>query len=298
MNSQRLGSLYAILACGIWGLFPIYWKFLSSIPALEILSHRVIWSSILLLGVIFSYKRGQELIKLLLKPKQFLPLLASASFLAFNWGLFIYGVNSDRIVETSLGYFINPLVSVLLGVVILHERLQWGQWLAVFLATIGVSYSIFAVGQVPWIALGLAFSFAIYGLLRKIIVVKPLLGLTVETCLLTPVAIAKRSQREIAYLALWHDNNHLGQNTLITLLLVGCGVVTSVPLFCFNSAVQLLRLSTIGFFQYIAPSLQLIIGVWLYHEPFTSNNAIVFGFIWTALLLYSAISLASRKKTV
>jgi chloramphenicol-sensitive protein RarD len=290
MNSQRLGILYAVLAYGIWGLFPIYWKFLGSIPALEILSHRVIWSSILLLGVLFSYKRGQELIKLLLKPRQFLPLLASASFLAFNWGLYIYGVNSDRIVETSLGYFINPLVSVLLGVVILHERLQWGQWLAVCLATIGVSYSILAAGQVPWIALGLAFSFAIYGLLRKVIIVKPLLGLTVETCLLTPVALI--------YLASSHNSNHFGQNSLITLLLIGCGVVTSVPLFCFNSAVQLLRLSTIGFFQYIAPSLQLIIGIWLYHEPFTKNHVIVFGFIWSALALYSAVSLANRKTTI
>ncbi len=287
MNSQRLGILYAVLAYGIWGLFPVYWKLLGSIPALEILSHRVIWSSVLLLGVLFSYKRWQELGKLILKPRQLLPLLASGSILAFNWGLYIYGVNSDRIIETSLGYFINPLVSVLLGVVILRERLQWLQWLAFSLATLGVGYSIFAVEQVPWIALGLAFSFGTYGLLRKIIVVNPLLGLTVETCLLAPVAIA--------YLK-WHNDNHFGQNELITLLLIGCGLVTSVPLFCFNSAVQLLRLSTIGFLQYIAPSLQLIIGVWLYHEPFTRNNAIVFGLIWTALAIYSATSLVKSSK--
>ena len=286
MNSQRLGILYAVLAYGIWGLFPLYWKLLGSIPALEILSHRVIWSSVLLLGVLFSYRRWQELGKLILKPRQLLPLLASGSILAFNWGLYIYGVNSDRIIETSLGYFINPLVSVLLGVIILRERLQWLQWLAFSLATFGVGYSIFAAGQVPWIALGLAFSFGMYGFLRKIIIVKPLLGLAVETCLLAPVAIA--------YLS-WHNDNHFGQNGLITLLLIGCGVVTSVPLFCFNSAVQLLRLSTIGFLQYIAPSLQLIIGVWLYHEPFTRNNAIVFGLIWTALAVYSATSLVNRK---
>lgn len=285
MSSQRLGIIYALLAYGIWGLFPIYWKLLDSIPALEILSHRVIWSTILLLGVVSSYNHWQEFIKLLLKPKQSLPLLASASVLAFNWGLYIYGVNSDRIVETSLGYFINPLVNVLLGVIILRERLQLGQWVAVILATVGVGYSILAVGQVPWIALGLAFSFGIYGLLRKVIVVKPILGLTVETCLLTPVAIA--------YLT-WHNDNHFGQNELITLLLIGCGIVTSFPLFCFNSAVQSLRLSTMGFFQYIAPSLQLLIGVWLYHEPFTKNNIIVFGFIWTALALYSGISLINN----
>jgi chloramphenicol-sensitive protein RarD len=285
MNSQRLGILYAVLAYGTWGLFPVYWKLLGSIPALEILSHRVIWSSILLLGVLFCYNRWQDLLKLFLQPKRFFPLLLSASTLAFNWGLYIYGVNSDRIIETSLGYFINPLVSVLLGVIILRERLQWGQWLAVFLATIGVNYSIFAVGQVPWIALGLAVSFGMYGLLRKVIVVQPLLGLTLETCLLAPIAIA--------YLT-WHADNHFGQNGFITLLLMGCGIVTSVPLFCFNIAVQRLRLSTMGLFQYIAPSLQLIVGIWLYHEPFTKNNAIVFGFIWTALALYSGISLVDR----
>ncbi|MGD1918662.1 MAG: EamA family transporter RarD, partial [Pleurocapsa sp.] len=268
------------------GLFPVYWKLLGSIPALEILSHRVIWSSVLLLGVLFAYGSWQESIELLLNPKKSLPLLVSASFLAFNWGLYIYGVNSDRIIETSLGYFINPLVSVLLGVIILRERLKWAEWMAFFLASVGVSYSIFAVGQVPWIALGLAFSFGTYGLLRKVMTVEPLLGLTVETCLLAPVAIA--------YLA-FHDNNHFGQNGTVTLLLIGCGVVTSIPLFCFNIAIQRLRLSTMGFFQYIAPTLQLIVGVWLYQEPFTKNNAIVFGFIWIALAIYSLVSLVNKQ---
>ncbi len=286
MNSHRQGILYAVLAYGIWGLFPVYWKLLGSVPALEILSHRVIWSSLLLLGILLSYNHWQELVKLFSNPRQLAPLLASASVLAFNWGLYIYGVNSDRIIETSLGYFINPLVTVLLGVIILRERLQWLQWTAFGLATAGVGYSIFAVGQVPWIALGLAFSFGTYGLLRKVIIVKPLLGLTVETCLLAPVAIA--------YLG-WHNDNHFGQNGVITMLLIGCGVVTSFPLFCFNSAVRQLRLSTMGFFQYIAPSLQLIIGIWLYHEPFTRNNAIVFGLIWTALALYSGTSLVNRQ---
>ncbi len=287
MTSHRLGILYAILAYGTWGLFPVYWKLLNSVPAKEILSHRIIWSSILLLGILIIKKRWQSFIKLFLQPRRWLPLLGSSSILACNWGLYIYGVNSDRIVETSLGYFINPIVSVLLGVIILREKLQLGQWIAVLLATLGVSYSVFAVGQVPWIALGLAFSFGIYGLLRKVIVVEPLLGLTVETCLLTPLAIA--------YLSL-HDNNHFGQSASITLLLVGCGIVTSFPLFCFNSATQQLRLSTMGFFQYIAPSLQLLLGIWLYDEPFTKTNIVVFSFIWAALLLYSTISLLKRNK--
>jgi chloramphenicol-sensitive protein RarD len=287
MGPNRLGILYAILAYSSWGLFPIYWKFLEQVPAIEILSHRMMWSGILLLGIAVLQKRGQILGKLLTHPSQWLPLFVSASILAGNWGLYIYGVNSDRVIETSLGYFINPLVNVVLGVVVLRERLHWGQWIAVFLATCGVSYSMFAVGQVPWIALGLAFSFAIYGLLRKIIVVQPLLGLTVETCLMTPVAMA--------YL-LAHNNNQFGQSAPITLLLIGCGVVTSFPLFCFNSAAQHLQLSTLGFFQYIAPSFQLLLGVWVYHEPFTSSNMIVFSLIWSALALYSAVSLISSQR--
>jgi chloramphenicol-sensitive protein RarD len=285
MNSQRHGILYAVLAYGIWGIFPIYWKLLGAVPALEILSHRVIWSGFLLLAIVALQKRQQDLAKLFYT-KQWLPLFGSATILAFNWGLYIYGVNSDRVVETSLGYFINPLVNVLLGVIILRERLFWGQWLAVILAGIGVSYSVFSVGQVPWIALGLAFSFGFYGLSRKLIPVPPSLGLTVETCLLTPVALI--------YLA-WQDGQQFGQSEFVTLLLIGCGIVTSVPLFCFSSAAQILQLSTMGFFQYIAPSLQLMLGVWLYHEPFTKTHAIAFGFIWAALALYSGISLCNRK---
>ncbi|NJM66085.1 MAG: EamA family transporter RarD [Acaryochloris sp. RU_4_1] len=282
MTSQRLGIVYAILAYGTWGFFPVYWKLLGSVSALEILSHRMMWSGLLLLGILLIQKRWQDLSKLLSQPRQFLPLLGSASILAFNWGLYIYGVNSDRVIETSLGYFINPLISVLLGVIVLGERLQWGQWLAVLLAAAGVSYSVFAVGQVPWIALGLACSFGIYGLLRKVIVVQPLLGLAVETCLLTPVAMT--------YL-LFHSSDRFGQSATITLLLIGCGVVTSFPLFCFNTAAQQLQLSTMGFLQYIAPSLQLGLGIWLYAEPFTTTNLIVFSCIWTALGLYSGISL-------
>jgi chloramphenicol-sensitive protein RarD len=286
MISQRLGVLYAILAYGSWGLFPVYWKLLGSVPALEILCHRMMWSGVLLLGILILRQGWQDLKALLSQPKRSLPLLGTASILAFNWGLYIYGVNSDRVVETSLGYFINPLVSVLLGVIILGERLRWGQWLAVLLAALGVSYSIVAAGQVPWIALGLAWSFGIYGLLRKIIVVPPFLGLTVETCLLTPVAMG--------YL-LWHQGDRFGQSVPITLLLIGCGVVTSFPLFCFNSAAKQLQLSTMGFLQYLAPSLQLLLGVGLYHEPFTQTHFIVFGLIWTALALYSGVSLINRK---
>jgi chloramphenicol-sensitive protein RarD len=286
MPSQRLGIVYAVLAYGSWGLLPIYWKLLSTVSALEILSHRMIWSGLFLLAILVIQTRGTDLLKLLRQPKRSLPLLATASLLGFNWGLYIYGVNSDRIIETSLGYFINPLVCVLLGVLILGERLQLGQWLAVLLAAGGVSYSILAAGQVPWIALGLAFSFGLYGLLRKLIAAQPLMGLTVETCLLTPVAVT--------YLVL-HNHNQFGQSAGITLLLIGCGVVTSFPLFCFNSAAQQLRLSTMGFFQYMAPSLQLLLGIWVFHEPFTRTNMIVFSLIWAALAVYSGSSLFNHR---
>jgi chloramphenicol-sensitive protein RarD len=286
MASQRLGVVYAVLAYGSWGLLPIYWKLLSTVSALEILSHRMIWSGLLLLGILVMQTRGPDLLKLVQQPRKLLPLLATASLLGFNWGLYIYGVNSDRVIETSLGYFINPLVCVLLGVMILGERLRSGQWLAVLLAGAGVGYSIFAAGQVPWIALGLAFSFGLYGLFQKLIVVQPLMGLTVETCLLSPIAIT--------YLLVQHPNQ-FGQSASITMLLIGCGVVTSFPLFCFNSAAQQLRLSTMGFFQYMAPSLQLLLGIWVFHEPFTRTNLIVFSLIWAALAVYSGSSLFSRK---
>ena len=202
----------------------------------------MLWSGILLLLVLAARKQLWEFKKIIASP-QCLPLLGTATILAGNWGLYIYAVNSDRIVETSLGYYINPLVSVLLGVIFLRERLHWVQWLAVAIATFGVAYSVIAVGQTPWIALALAVSFAFYGLLRKIIPVQPLAGLTTETCLLAPVAIAY-----IAYLST-QNTNHFGQNPSLSLLFIGCGVVTSLPLFCFNTAAQRLRLSTLGPFS-------------------------------------------------
>jgi chloramphenicol-sensitive protein RarD len=196
--------------------------------------------------------------------------------------------NSGRVVETSLGYFMNPIVNVLLGVVVLRERLHWGQWLAVLLAAAGVSYSVWGAGQMPWIALSLAISFGIYGLLRKLIVVPPLLGLALETSWLTPVALG--------YLLLQPDQQ-FGRQPIPTLLLLGAGVVTSLPLFCFSSAAQRLPLSTMGFFQYIAPSLQLLLGVWVYGEPFTRSSLVVFSCIWSALLLFTLVAIFKMPKT-
>ncbi len=282
------GPLYAVLAYGAWGLLPIYWKLLGAVPAVEVLSHRVVWSLVFLSGILALQQRQAELAELLRSPRRLAILALTAALLSFNWGLYIYGVNSDRVVETSLGYFINPLVNVLLGFLFFRERLRRGQVLAVLLATLGVANFIWQFGAVPWIALGLAFSFACYGLLRKIALVAPMVGLAVETLLVTPIAIAL-----IGYWIVT-DTGQLGTDWRITLLLVGAGVTTSLPLLWFNHAAKQLRLSTLGFFQYIAPSLQLAVGVFLYHEPFTPVHAATFGLIWTALLVYSITALWRR----
>ncbi|CAA9565954.1 Uncharacterized inner membrane protein RarD [uncultured Synechococcales cyanobacterium] len=287
----KSGALYAVLAYTAWGLLPIYWKFFGQISAVEVLSHRVIWSMAFLAGLLFLQRRGSEFSQLLDSPTHLKILLATALLLTFNWGLYIFGVNSARVVETSLGYFINPLVNVLLGCVFLKERLNHAQTLAVLLAGIGVAQFIWHFGQVPWLALGLAFSFAFYGLLRKVVAVGPMVGLAVETLLIAPVALIL-----VGYWAAT-GAGHLGVAWSTSLLLIGSGVMTSLPLLWFNNAAKRLRLSTLGFFQYMAPSLQLMLGVLLYHEPFTRTHAVTFGLIWLALLIYSTTSLSTQRSS-
>jgi chloramphenicol-sensitive protein RarD len=263
---------------------PIYWKFFGSIPAVEVLSHRMIWSAGFLLVLVLVQRRLPDLVALLRSPPQVGLLLLTASLLSLNWGIYIYGVNADRVLETSLGYYINPLVTVLLGLVFLKERLYWGQQVAVVLAVIGVSYFIWHMGTVPWIALALALTFAFYGLLRKVVPASPLVGLTLETLLITPFTLLF-----ITYLTSQGDS-HFGTSLPLTLLFMGAGVATSLPLLWFNNAAKRLKLATLGFFQYLAPSIALLLGVFLYHEPFTTAHGVTFGCIWTALLLYSITS--------
>lgn len=288
-SSGNAGSLYALLAYGSWGLLPIYWKFFQQSSAVEVLSHRMIWSLVFLSVILLVQQRQAEVGLLLKSPHRLGLLLATATLLTCNWGLYIYGVNSDRVVETSLGYFINPLVSVLLGFIFLRERLYRGQQVAVILAAIGVSYFVWQFAAVPWIALGLAFTFAFYGLLRKVVAVAPMVGLAVETLMITPLALVL-----VGY---WQATGvgHFGTTLPLSLLFVGAGVMTSMPLLWFNNAAKRLRLSTLGFFQYVAPSIQLMLGVFLFREPFTPTHAVTFGCIWTALLLYSTTSFLQRK---
>lgn len=276
----KAGAVYALFAYAAWGLLPIYWKLFGQTSPIEVLSHRIIWSGLFLMGLLLVQQRRSELGLLWKSPKNLMILFLTASLLSFNWGLYIYGVNTDRVIETSLGYYINPLVNVTLGALFLQERLNRKQKLAVLLAGVGVGYFVLHFGQVPFIALGLAFSFAFYGLLRKIVPVAPLIGLAVETLLVAPLAIAFVGFESAV------GGGHLGVDWRLTGLFIGSGVMTSLPLLWFNNAAKRLRLSTLGFFQYLAPSLGLIIGVFLYHEPFTQTHAVTFGLIWSAIALY------------
>ena len=284
-SASKSGTIYAVLAYSAWGLFPIYWKFLTQVPAVELVSHRIVWSMVLLIGLLLAQHRISEFQELWRSPKSICSLLLTTTLIAGNWCIYIYGVNSGRIVETSLGYYINPLITVLLGSIVLKEKLNFAKKVAVLLAAIAVSNFIWHFGQVPWIAISLAFSFALYGLFRKLIKVTPLVGLTVETLLATPIALLY-----IGY-ASATGTGHFGSSWQVSLLLIGCGIVTALPLLWFNKAAKHLQLSTLGFFQYIAPSLQLLIGVALYREPFTAIHAVTFLLIWSAIAIFSISSL-------
>lgn len=288
-STNILGVLFAVLAYGAWGLLPIYWKLFGTISAVEVLSHRMIWSMVFLVGVLFLQNRLPELIAVWTSGSKLKWLIVSACLLAFNWGLYIYGVNTERVVETSLGYYINPLLTVMLGMMFLKERLNRTQWFAVGLAALGVANFVWDFGEVPWIALGLALSFGLYGLLRKVVAIAPMIGLAVETIVLSPVVISL-----VAY---WgaSGTGQFGESTYTTLIFIGSGIVTSMPLLWFNNAAKRLRLSTMGFFQYIAPSLQLMLGVFLYQEPFTRTHAVTFTCIWAALAIYSTNSLVTAR---
>ena len=288
----QTGFLYALLAYASWGLLPLYWKQFGNASPLEIVSHRVIWSLILLATFIVMFRQVDEMRAVLRDGRRLATLVLTASLLGANWALFIYGVVSDQVVQTSLGYFLNPLVSILLGFVFLKERLSRMQTGAVFLAVCGVAHFGFHVGYLPWLALSLALTFGLYGLLRKIVTVTPLVGVTVETSLIAPIALgiiwALSSQRRAEF----------GGSLQLNLLFVGAGVVTTLPLLWFNSAAKLLRLATMGFLQYLAPTLQLLVGTIVFNEPFSAREAMSFILIWTAIALYVFSLLRARRNAI
>lgn len=275
------GIWNGLAAYVMWGFFPIYWKLLHEVPALEVIGHRIGWSFILLIFVILLTKQWKDFRFAALAPKVIGIYALAGILLSINWLIYVWGVNSGFIVETSLGYFINPLISVLLGVLFLRERLRAMQWVAVGLAAAGVIYLTVTYGRPPWIALSLAFSFGIYGLVKKLAPLGSLYGLTLETALVFPIALIY-----LMFVQFTGTSAFLHQGALTDILLIGTGAVTSIPLLMFASAAREIPLTMIGILQYIAPTLQFLIGVFLYHEPFDQSRLIGFSLVWLALIIF------------
>ncbi len=285
------GILYGIGAYLLWGFFPIYWKALQAIPAHEILCHRTIWSFVFLLAVLVYRKRLKRLLSMLWSRRTLLTFVASSVLLFLNWYIFIWAVNSGHILDASLGYFINPLVNVLLGVVFLRERPRLWQWVAI--AIVGVAVVILTVGYgvFPWISLVLAFSFGIYGYLRKTAALGSLEGLSLEMAiLLVPSSLFLLHLERTGTAAF----GHVGVG--MSLLLVAAGVITSTPLLLFSAAARRITLTNIGFLQYISPTFQLILGVVFYGEHLPLVRAAGFSLVWTSIAIYVVDSLLARRR--
>lgn len=281
-HEQRSALIAGIAAFGFWGIIPIYWKFVRAVPASEILAHRFVWTTAFLVCLLTWQRRWGEIAQVLRSRRTLLYCLASGTAISCNWLMFIWAVNANRVLETSLGYFMTPLVNVFFGGLFLRERLTRLQLASVILASTGVLNLTFGYGRFPWIAVGLCFSWGIYGLLRKASRTAAIPGLFFETTMLLPVAIT--------YIILLQSRSALffgPAHSTESLLLISSGVVTGLPLVWFGHAARHLRLTTIGFLQYLAPSGTFFLGVFLYHEPFTRAHLITFGLIWTALALFT-----------
>lgn len=290
-NDTRNGVINAISAYFLWGLAPIYFKLIKEVSPDEIMVHRIVWSCLLLFIIIVLSKKLPALISIIQQPKILLKLAITATFLGVNWFMFIWAVNNDHLLDASLGYFINPLFSVALAVIFLGERLRKWQIFAVVLAIIGVLIQLVYIGSLPVISLALAGTFGIYGLLRKKLSVDSFIGLLVESALMLPFAL-------IYWLFfVSSDTGNMFSNSLsLNALLIFAGVVTTAPLLCFTAAAKRLTLSTVGFFQYIGPSMMFILAIIYYHEVLVVEKLITFVFIWAALLIYSIDSLKAHKQ--
>lgn len=289
---KNKGVWSAVLCYVIWGFFPIYWKALSVVPAVQIVAHRLIWSLVFLVGIIFFTRHKLDW-KAILVPRVLLIYLLAGTLLTVNWLVYVWGVNTGRVVETSLGYFINPLVSVLFGVLFFGEKLPLSKWLPIGLAAVGVIYLSFEYGALPWVSLALALSFGSYGLVKKKGPLGVLPGLTLETAVIFVPAMAYlifvETQGSGAY-------GHVPP--YMSVMLMFGGVVTAIPLLLFSSAARSIPLSTIGILQYITPTSQFLLGVFLYHEAFPPERLIGFGMIWVALALFSMGGLYERRKAM
>jgi chloramphenicol-sensitive protein RarD len=290
-QEQKKGVLFALSAFIMWGIAPIYFKQLINIDALEILAQRIIWAVVFLIVISLFSRQLYKTIAILKQPKQLAVLSISACLLGFNWGLFIWSVTNNHMLEASLGYYINPLINVLMGYLFLSERLRKRQGLAVALALAGVLIQLISFGSVPYIALSIAVSFAIYGLLHKKTHIESIPGLLIEALILLPFAILYWIFIEPS-----ETSNMVANDTTTNLLLLSAGIVTTLPLLCFTAAAKRLQYSTLGFIQYIGPSLMFILAVQFYGETLGLKEYITFGCIWLALLVFSWDSLRHQLK--
>jgi chloramphenicol-sensitive protein RarD len=286
------GVLSAAAAYILWGFIPIYFKLIAAVPAFQITAHRVIWSSLFLV-LLVVLRRELPGLKRAINPRTLLIYLCSGILLAANWGTYVYAVNNGYIIEGSLGYFINPLVSVLLGVVFLHERLRPRQWIPVGMAAVGVIYLTASYGQFPWIAVALAFTFSMYSLMKKLGPLGSLYGTVVETVIIFLPALA---------FLLFEESQGVGSfghvGLPVSILLALTGVVTAIPLLFFATAARTVPLTTLGLIQYVTPTLQFLIGVFVYHETFTPNHLLGFSIIWAALIIYSVENIVSIRRRI
>jgi len=289
MNQQISGALFGLAAFAAWGFLPVYWKQMQAVSPLEILCHRIVWSCIFLFMIISFQKRWGEVAHIVKTPAKLKGLILSGLLIGCNWFVYIWAVNSGRVVETSLGYYINPMINVLIGYFLLGETFGRLQCIAVLFAMTGVIYSLVAYGALPLFALTLAFSFALYGYARKKIQAAPIPGLLIETMVLFVPALVYIVFRMI------FAGSYFIKDLELTLWMIGSGVVTSLPLLWFAAAAKTLNLSTIGILQYLAPSIAFILGVFVYKEAFNFNTLITFGCIWIGVFLYTWESLKKNR---
>lgn len=283
-NDNVIGTASAVGAYLLWGFMPIYWKLINQVPSFESLAHRIIWSFFLMLLILLAAKKIRTTFcqEVRMHPQKGLGIIIMAGVISLHWFTWIWAVNNNHVVETSLGYYINPLVSVMLGIIFLKEKLSFWQMFSFFLALVGVLIMTVKFGAVPWVALVLALTFGLYGLFKKKVKLGAITGLTLETMMIMPFAFA----------FLWHvyrsGNGSFGFDAPdISILLMGTGIVNAIPLLLFASSANRLPLSVVGFLQYIEPTILLFLAVFLYHEPFTSVHLVSFVFIWIALIIFA-----------
>lgn len=290
-KSVKAGVLFALAAYSMWGIAPMYFKLLTSVPALEIVMHRIVWSVLVLCLLLAVRKKFGQVFNAMRDPKVIATLSISGLLLAANWLVFIWAVNNDQMLDASLGYFINPLFNVLLARFFLQESLTRLQLLAVFVALAGVAFLIFSYGQLPWVALVLATSFSIYGLLRKKVSVDSMPGLLIESCIMLPFALLYWFVMDTTSGSMLTNSFELNATLLLA------GVVTTAPLLCFTAAARRIRYTTLGFFQYIGPSLMFLLAVIHYQEPLDTTRVVTFVCVWSGLLIYVYDSLRVYRKS-